>query len=73
MTNMIPQFEDSLMSAAKAFAALLATSLTAFAGNATPTLAATAIDPQLAALVASPQRSWLAYLRWPVRAHALRT
>ncbi len=41
----------------KPLAALLATSLIAIAGSVTPALAATDIDPQLAALVASPQRS----------------
>jgi predicted methyltransferase len=39
------------------FAALLATTLAAFAAGVTPALAATDVDPQLAALVASPQRS----------------
>jgi predicted methyltransferase len=57
MAVMIPQFEDSLMLMPKPLATLLATGLVAFAGCMTPALAATAIDPQLAALVASPQRS----------------
>jgi predicted methyltransferase len=57
MARMIPHFEDSLMSTAMRFPTLLATTLVAFAACATPALAATDVDPQLAAAVASPQRS----------------
>jgi predicted methyltransferase len=57
MAVMIPQFEDSLMLVPKPLATLLVTGLVAFAGCMTPALAATDVDPQLAALVASPQRS----------------
>jgi predicted methyltransferase len=60
MGGMIPQFEDSLMSTPQSFKALCAAIIVGLATSATTALAAsaaTSIDPQLAALVANPQRS----------------